>query len=870
MIFPFRAGPVFTFLSLCMGLGAQTVAPAGSGPAAVQSPPAKPAQNAARPSIGASAQRNENVAIYQIDNNAVKESNIRLGSRATVVTDAPVEVSYYATEHGQSASELVFLAPVPAPSIWHGELYHSHQNSIFNARTFFQVGPVMPSRRNFYGGRFTSTVPVLGALTVTADQRKVRGMVNGNVLVPLASERQPLTEDPQLRRIISRFLEAYPNQLPNRLDFDPRALNTNAPQTSDDTDVGLRIDRPFTNKNRISASHVLTRRWQHAFQLVAGQNPDTEIHTHRSRLTWERIFSEGTQLSLGFSFNRTRSLLLSEPNAVGPRVRFGYQIEELGPDSQFPINRAQNAYRWGALFRRQPAGSSHLFTLGGDITRYQLNGVEANNQRGYFQFTNNFGRTAIQNLLVGTPSLYEVTIGDLYRAFRSSSANLFFADKWSLSQRFQLYFGLRYSLEGAPTEVRRANGIPYGCDCNNFSPRFSLAYRATDHWTARAAYNVSFGQILPVTYQQVRNNLPLVRYVQVQNPDLIEPLRNVDLSSGRTSPTLLAPDLVSPYAHQYSFTLERPVGKSVTMRLGYLGSRSLKLINVYITNRAVPVEGIPLTTATVDQRRPDPHLYEVNNIVNGGIAYFDAGQLTVTSAFRSGLAWSATYTFGKAIDEGPDYTFTAANRDLTTGRSQWQYDSLKDKKGLSTFDSTHSLTVAYSYELPSPAAHTRIGRAVLGGWQISGMTLLKTGTPLTLFIGSDGPGYGNVDGGPSDRPNILDPSILGMTISNPDVAPRIITRDRFAYITPGENRGSLGRNTFRKAGIANLNAALTKELRWRGAREWAALLRIEAYNLANHPQFDEPQRNLSSPAFGKITNTLNDGRVLQVGLRIVL
>nr|MCU0246671.1 hypothetical protein [Bryobacter sp.] len=42
------------------------------------------------------------------------------------------------------------------------------------------------------------------------------------------------------------------------------------------------------------------------------------------------------------------------------------------------------------------------------------------------------------------------------------------------------------------------------------------------------------------------------------------------------------------------------------------------------------------------------------------------------------------------------------------------------------------------------------------------------------------------------------------------------------------------------------------------------------YNLSNTPQFDVPQRNLSSPSFGRITNTLNDGRVMQVGLRLVL
>jgi hypothetical protein len=127
-----------------------------------------------------------------------------------------------------------------------------------------------------------------------------------------------------------------------------------------------------------------------------------------------------------------------------------------------------------------------------------------------------------------------------------------------------------------------------------------------------------------------------------------------------------------------------------------------------------------------------------------------------------------------------------------------------------------------------------------------------------------------VDGSASDRPNIIDPAILGKTISHPDVAPLILRRDRFAYITPGDRRGSLGRNTFRKAHIANWNAAVTKQWHWSGARERTAMLRWEVYNLTNTPQFDEPQRNLSAPAFGKITNALNDGRVFQVGLRLVM
>jgi hypothetical protein len=109
-----------------------------------------------------------------------------------------------------------------------------------------------------------------------------------------------------------------------------------------------------------------------------------------------------------------------------------------------------------------------------------------------------------------------------------------------------------------------------------------------------------------------------------------------------------------------------------------------------------------------------------------------------------------------------------------------------------------------------------------------------------------------------------------MTISDPNTAPQILRRDRFAFIVPGEHRGSLGRSTFRKSPIDNFNAALTKQWRWGGQGERSVLFRAEAYNLTNHPQFDEPQRNLSAPPFGKITNTLNDGRVLQLGLRISL
>jgi hypothetical protein len=839
---------------------AQSPAPPASTP-----PKAAPPSTTPRARLGAVAQRNENVAVWQIDNNAVKEANIRVGTRATASDFNNIESAYFASEHGQAPSETLLLPSTTIRDGWHGEAFANHQNSVFNARTFFQVGPVLPSRRNHYGFRASGAAGPLGYLTLSGFQRKIRGMVNGNVLVPLAHERTPLATDPAVRAIVQRFLDAYPDELPNRPDFDPRALNTNSPQRIDDLDGTMRLDRDTSENGRLSLTYGITRSRTSAFQLVAGQNPDTDIHSHRARVTWRKSLSAATTVVLGAGFARTRSVLLPEPNAVGPRVRLGFQIEELGPDSQFPINRAQNSFRYGAQVAQQRG--SHALTWGADITRYQLNGIETNNQRGYFWFTNNFGRQAIENLRLGTPSSYEVTIGDLARGFRNWYGNLYAADRWRINSRVQLYYGVRYSFIGAPSEVQDRDRIPYDCDCNNLSPRLSLAVRLSPSWTLRTSGTISFSPIQPVTYQQIRNNLPLVRYVQVQSPSLVDPLQGVDLNSpaARVSPTVLSPDLTSPYSHQYNLVLEKRLLDRYNLRAGYIGSRSVKLINTFTMNRADPVPGIPLTLDTVDLRRPDPHYYEVKHIVNAGNAYFDAGFFTFEMPLRNGLTLAATYTFSKAIDEGSDFTTTAANKDLLSNRSQWQYETLKDRKGLSNFDSPHSLLLDFGYVLPG-------GRNWLTrGWQVSGAALWKAGTPCTLFIGSDSPGYGNVDGGPSDRPHILDPSILGVTIGDPNIAPSILRRDRFAFMSPGETRGSVGRNTFRKSPISNLNAALARQWSFtRNGHEWTTQFRIEAYNLTNTPQFDEPQRNLSSPSFGRITNTLNDGRVLQFGLRLVL
>ena len=69
-----------------------------------------------------------------------------------------------------------------------------------------------------------------------------------------ARERTPLTNDPELRRIVQGLIDSFPDEVPNRTDIDQRALNTNAPQRIDTDTAGIRLDqgflRPFKNRPR--------------------------------------------------------------------------------------------------------------------------------------------------------------------------------------------------------------------------------------------------------------------------------------------------------------------------------------------------------------------------------------------------------------------------------------------------------------------------------------------------------------------------------------------------------------------------------------------------------------------------------------------
>ncbi len=178
-------------------------------------------------------------------------------------------------------------------------------------------------------------------------------MVNGNVLVPLLSERTPLAADPAVASLRAAHPGmGIPAELPNRTDINKRMLNTNSPQTINSETASARIDQIITKRDRLALRYQRVHQRVLAFQLLKGQNPDTTTRSHQPRITWMRQQSSATTFNVSLGFDRLASQLVPEKNNVGSAVLHRAAFPSVGPNQDLPIDRAENMFRQAVQIRR--------------------------------------------------------------------------------------------------------------------------------------------------------------------------------------------------------------------------------------------------------------------------------------------------------------------------------------------------------------------------------------------------------------------------------------------------------------------------------------------------------------------------------------
>src|SRR5215831_1229166 len=854
-------------------------------------------------------ERNPNIFIYRIDLNDLRNLlTLFRGPNPTYIPAFLAEDNYFGAEYGAPLLSFQPLRPRPLLRDWHASVSATHQNSALNARNFFNVGPLRASRITSYNlGAGGPLISDKASLLLNFGQIFNSGVVNGNLQAPLDSERTPRAADPQTNDIISHLLKAYPVDLPNLPGVTQRQLNTNAPRSIVAADGLSRLDVRPDDKTSVAGLYSINQYSEDPFQLVVGQNPQTDLRNQSAYVDLNRAFSAQTLGQFGFHFDRVRASLLPTRQfnsllaplgfTTTPEIVFAgsggslAELGQIGPGIQFPRMRAENRFKLFSnltLTKRR-----HALKFGWSTTRSQVNDLQSNNSRGVLNFNADFGRTVVENFLVGTPQLFTITIGDLYRGFRNWEHAGFVEDEFHIASTFSINMGVRYEVETPPSEVnnRTAPKMP---EQRTLGPRFGFAWNpGRGSLTVRSGYGISFSSIFPVTYQTTRFNPPSVQVLQINAPSLTNVLALARVAPGmkpipgaQQDLYLLSPDLVTPYSHMYNLALEWALPAQTVLRVAYMGSRSIHLLTLGIHNRPDVVAGIPTTSATINKRRPDQRYSNINVVESNSIAYYDALQASVDKRLTNGLIFRAAYTFGKAINLGGDFTNTASGVEVppeTGAPSCEKCSRFSDQKGLALFDTPNVFTISYIYRLPSIARSSGWPAATLQGWQISGTTLLQSGVAYHFHTGSDAPGYGNVDGNNGDRPNILNPALLGRSFDNPDTVGAILGAntcrppgtDGLPYLhcqyfdtnIPPGGRGNLGYNTFRKDGTANWNVALSRSFRLPGG-DRSVDYRTEFINFFNTPQFDKPGVQLAAATFGKITNTVNKGRQVQFTLKV--
>ena len=272
--------------------------------------------------------------------------------------------------------------------------------------------------------------------------------------------------------------------------------------------------------------------------------------------------------------------------------------------------------------------------------------------------------------------------------------------------------------------------------------------------------------------------------------------------------------------------------------------------------------------------------------VSVGNSVYNSLQAKITHRTSHGLLLQGSYTWAHAIDDAPDPLAPAAGNRTFPRNSR----NLGEERGNSDYDVRHRFVANYIYELPfgkgkNALSHGFVGK-VFEGWQLAGIATVQTGHPFDIFTTTDMERSGL--SGRADRVPGQDPYSKTATgsINQGDVPGEKIWfynagafSDRCFNSAAGNQcpfytgPGSVGRNNFYGPHLVNFDAVWSKNTKI-GERVNTEL-RVECYNLFNHPHFLNPANQWDNPAtFGLITGTLTqpDGttsaRQIQVALKI--
>ncbi len=459
---------------------------------------------------------------------------------------------------------------------------------------------------------------------------------------------------------------------------------------------------------------------------------------------------------------------------------------------------------------------------------------------------------------------------------------------------FEVPANLPGSLPAGVTRLTH-NGL-WATTYHDVSPRLGFALKLTDRpvLLLRGGYGLYFDRLSadmiegslsqpPFSVQQFlfgQQNAPATLaapYSPLLPTDSAYPLFQPRTPSGALLVEAISPRAIDPYTEEYNLNLQYALGRDTLIETGYVGSRSLHLAGSQMFNQAQlasptgPVNGATTNTAAnAQQRAPFAGIGEASLINDTRyIADYNSLQTSVTRRMSHGLEFLGSYTWAKSLNENSGsngaefYELWLYTNDQNNPRQAY---------GLTDFDRSNRGVLSLIYSTPALHDGPQMARAALKDWQLSGILVAQSGTPLTIVDQSAGSVYGTY---PFEHRAQLSGTPIATTGS-------MFSRVKSSYWNPAAFAsapeapfgGSAGDTDFGNGGTGMVrgpdqrNVDMAVERAFPLERGSALRFRSEFFNLTNTTNFANPDRRVSDgSAFGKISAAATNPRIIQFALK---
>ena len=247
---------------------------------------------------------------------------------------------------------------------------------------------------------------------------------------------------------------------------------------------------------------------------------------------------------------------------------------------------------------------------------------------------------------------------------------------------------------------------------------------------------------------------------------------------------------------------------------------------------------------------------------NAGYSKYNSLQISADRRYTNGLKVGVAYTLGDSEDNASD------KRNIL-----WNTYSDTNYWGPSSFDRRHVASIYYIYDLPFWRDGGSVMKSALGGWQISGATFMRSGTPFSITRTDDIAGVGEGSNGqPVDLVGDIYANSNGKFSGG--VVNGVATDQNFifnptAFASPKAGTfGNETRNLIRNPGDMQWDIAFFKNFALKGKSK--VQFRTEIFNFLNHPNLSGPESNPTNANFGRSINKDGNRRDIQLALRFSL